>query len=129
ARPMHYPAGAALFTLDDPGQESVVNYEKYGEFTYVGAPQYRYIIHDREGLPRAVGEGIYPNVTGLLKDPDYQKAQYSGRLEGSVWNFVNTDDVQANFFKWASSPEQPGTKQFYIGDMLERGGLLTQAVK
>src|SRR4029077_1766793 len=107
----------------------IVDYEKYGVFTGTGTSQYRYVIRDREGLSRAVGEGIYPNVTGLLKDPAFQKAQYAGRLEGSLWDFVNTDDVQANFYKWASSQEQPGVKQFYTADMLERAGLLTQAIK
>jgi hypothetical protein len=129
AKNRHPHPDITQFTLADPGLEKIVNYEKYGEFTYVGQPQYRYLIHDREGLARAVGEGIYPNVTGLLKDPGYQKAQYSGRLEGSLWDFVNSEDIQANFYKWASSQEQPGTKQFYVADMLERGGLLVQAVK
>ena len=119
----------ATFTLFDPGQENVVDYDKYGEFTNVGTAQYRYLIRDREGLAKAVGEGIYPNVTGLLKDPNYQKFKYNGKLEGSLWDFVNTDDLQANFYKWASAQEQPGVKQFYTADMLERSGLLTQAVK
>jgi hypothetical protein len=118
-----------LFPLADPGREPVIDYLKYGQFTDIGTAQYRYLIRDREGLSRAAGEGIYPNVTGLLKDPDYQKFQYSGKLEGSLWDFVNTDDVQSNFYKWASSTEQPGVKQFYIADMLERAGQLTQAVK
>src|SRR5258708_13718361 len=118
-----------LFTLCDPGQEKNVDYEKYGQFTGVGSPKYRYLIRDREGLLRAVGEGIYPTVTGLLKDPQYQRYQFDGKLEASLWDFVTTDDIQANFYKWASSTEQPGVKQFYAADMLERAGLLTQAIK
>src|SRR5258706_146210 len=100
--PLHTTASPSKpqFTLFDPGQEKVVDYEKYGQFTEVGTPKYRYLIRDREGLGRAVGEGIYPNVTALLKDPAYQKAQYAGKLEGSLWDFVNTDDPQINFFKW-----------------------------
>jgi hypothetical protein len=118
-----------VFSLFDPGREKVVDYEKYGQFTNTGTAQYRYVIRDREGLAKAVGEGIYPNVTGLLKDPNYQKFQYAGKLEGSLWDFVNTDDVQANFYKWASAQEQPGVKLFYTALTLEKANLLTQAVK
>jgi hypothetical protein len=118
-----------LFALFDAGKDAVVPYEKYGEFTHLGTPQYRYVIRNREGLAQAVGEGIYPNVTGLLKDPTYQKFLYGGKLEGSLWDFVNTDDAQANFYKWASAQEQPGVKQFYAAQMLEKSGLLVQAIK
>ena len=117
------------FQLFDPG-DPLVNYLKYGSFTNLGTPQYRYFIRDRENLAKAVGEGIYPNVTGLLKDPNYEKAQYAGQLEGSVWDFVNGDNLQLNFFKWSSNHDQPaGLKQFYIAQMLERAGLFAQAVK
>jgi hypothetical protein len=119
----------ALFELYDPGTEKVVNYNRYGEFTHAGTAQYRYLIRDREGLAKAVGEGVYPNVTSLLKDPMYQKFKYNGKLEGSQWDFANTDDTQAGFYKWASAQEQPGVKQFYTGDMLEKSGLTAQAVK
>jgi beta-glucuronidase len=107
----------------------VVDYEKYGQFTATGTARYRYLIRNREGLAKAVGEGIYPNVSGLLKDPIYQQFKYNGKLEGSLWDFVNADDLQANFYKWASAQEQPGVKQFYTADMLDKAGLLTQAVK
>ncbi len=118
------------FALFDSGTETVVDYSKYGSFTNVGAPQYRYLIRDRESLAKAVGEGIYPNVTGVLKDPSYEKAQYAAQLEGSVWDFVNTDNPQLNFFKWCANRDQPaGLRQFYIAQMLERGGLYAQAVK
>src|SRR5579872_5703022 len=66
-----------LFNAGDP----IVDYSKYGTFTNPGTPAYRYFIRDRDGLAKAVGEGIYPNVTGLLKDPNYEKAQYAGQLE------------------------------------------------
>jgi hypothetical protein len=121
--------GEPLFQLHDPGSEKVVDYTRYGEFTHVGAPQYRYLIRDRAGLAKAVGEGIYPNVNSLLKDPMFQKFKYNGKLEGSLWDFVNTDDIQANFYRWASAQEQPGVKQFYAGDMLEKAGLTVQAIK
>jgi len=121
---------APAFQLFDSGTEKIIDYEKYGTFTDLGTPQYRYFIKDREGLMQAVGEGIYPNVQGLLKDPGYQKARQSGELEGSVWDFVNSPNLQDNFFKWASNHDQPaGLRQFYIAQMLEKAGLFGQAIK
>jgi len=123
-------AAEESFHLNDPGLESIVNYPKYGDFNGVGTSDYHYYIKDREGLSRAVGEGIYPNVTGLLKDPAFQKMQYEKKLEGNVWDFVTADDPQAGFYKWASNhDEQGGLKQFYAAMQLERAGLYEQAVK
>ena len=116
--------------LYDPGLETIVHYDRYGVFSDPGTPQYRYYIKDREGLSRAVGEGIYPNVTGLLKDPAFQKMRRQKQLEGSDWDYVNSDNVQASFFKWASTRDQPaGVKQFYVAMMLEKAGLTVQAAK
>src|SRR5690349_12297491 len=80
------------FKLNDPGLEKIVDYDKYGSFSGVGTSNYRYYIKDREGLARAVGEGIYPNVTGLLKDPAFQKMQYEKKLEGNIWDSINSED-------------------------------------
>lgn len=122
--------GRPAFELFDKGSERIIDYEQYGTFSNIGTEQYRYYIKNREGLAKAAGEGVYPNVKGLLKDPDYQKAKYNSELEGSVWDYVNTDDLRLNFFKWASNQDQPaGLKQFYIGQILERAGLREQAVK
>lgn len=119
-----------LFSLFAPGTETVINYDKYGSFTNLGASQYRYYIKDREGLAKAAGEGVYPNVVGLLKDPGYQKMQYGGQLEGSVWDYVNSDNVQANFYKWGSNHDQhAGLRQFYAALMLEKASLMVQSVK
>ncbi len=121
---------SALFVLHDPGTEDIVNYDQYGAFKGLGTASYRYYIHDREGLARAAGEGIYPNVNGLLKDPAYQKMHYEKKLAGSEWDFVTSDDVQANFFKWSSTHGQPGgLKQFYAAMMLEKAGLYKHALK
>src|SRR5689334_12048461 len=101
------PSHEPLFKLFDPGRQEIVDYSSYGDFTGVGTPQYRYLIRDREGLARAVGEGIYPNITGLLKDPDYQKAQYSTHFEGNPWDYTNSDKVQEAFFRWAADRKEP----------------------
>jgi beta-glucuronidase len=119
----------AAFRLADPGSERLVDYARYGKFLDVGTPTYRYEVRDWEGLAVAVGEGIYPNEGGLLKDPAYQAAKKAGALEGSHWDFTFLDNPQLSFFKWAQTEEEVGVKQFYTALTLERAGLLLQAVK
>src|ERR1039458_472983 len=63
------------FQLSDPGTETIVRYGAYGVFTGTGTPSYRYYVSDREGLAKAVGEGVYPNVQGLLQDPVFRAMQ------------------------------------------------------
>ena len=115
--------------LYDPGKEDIVNYEKYGEFKNVGTKDYQYIVKDQESLSIAVGEGIYPNTTSIRWDPEYKKAREAKRLEGSHWDFVHAPDLEAAFLKWASAPEPQGVKLFYTGLLLERSGLIKQAIK
>ncbi|MBI4597240.1 MAG: hypothetical protein HY737_02420 [Candidatus Omnitrophica bacterium] len=117
------------FQLADPGKERLVDYERYGRFIDAGTPAYRYEVTDWEGLSAAVGEGIYPNAGGLSRDPAFQAAKKAGKLEGNHWDFTFADDSQISFFKWASTDEEPGVKQFYTAITLERAGLWQQAVK
>lgn len=117
------------FRLADPGKERVVQYERYGTFHDVGTSHYRYDVTDWAGLAAAVGEGIYPNEGGLMKDPAYQAAKAAGTLEGSHWDFTFHEDPQLAFFKWAETNEEEGVKQFYTALTLERAGLWLQAVK
>ncbi len=116
-------------TLHDPGKEDIIDYEKYGEFKNLGTDRYKYIVKDPEGLAQAAGEGIYPNTSGVTWDPNYQKAKAQGRLEGNHWDFVNTDDLEANFYKWAQAPEPMGIRLFYTAMALERSGLINHAIK
>jgi tetratricopeptide (TPR) repeat protein len=118
-----------IITLYDPGKEDVINYRKYGYFRNAGTDQYTYVVKDQEGLSQAAGEGIYPNTSGVNWDPNYRKVKSEGRLEGSHWDFVNTDDLEANFYKWANAPEPQGVRMFYTGLSLERSGLLKHAIK
>ncbi|MFH1202597.1 MAG: glycoside hydrolase family 2 TIM barrel-domain containing protein [Candidatus Omnitrophota bacterium] len=115
--------------LNDPGRESIVDYSKYGRFTGMGTKDYHYKILDQEGLSLAVGEGIYPNTTSIRWDLAYAKAKEEGRLSGSHWDFIYTDDNQANFFKWATASEPQGIRLFYTGLVLERAGLIAHAIK
>jgi beta-glucuronidase len=115
--------------LYDPGTEVVVDYEKYGQFRNRGTKDYRYVIKDQEGLIQAVGEGIYPNTTSVRWDPEFRKARKEKRLQGNHWDFLRSKDLEAAFLKWAIAPEPPAIKLFYTGLILEKSGLIKQAIK
>ncbi|AKL98002.1 glycoside hydrolase family 2 TIM barrel-domain containing protein [Endomicrobium proavitum] len=117
------------FKLADAGTEKWVNYQKYGEFQNVGTKDYKYVISDSEGLRAASGEGVFPNTQNVLNDPQYKKYLNSKKLEGKYWDFVNNDDYQANFYKWATTREDPGVKQYFTAVALDRAGNWEQAIK
>jgi len=112
-----------------PGTEEVVDWTKYGNFLNVGTRDFHYEITDQAGLAAALGEGIYPNIADVYKDHGYRVALKAGRLHGSQWDFVNTTDLQAAFFKWISAPESWGVRLFYIGDTFEKAGMYAEAIK
>jgi len=115
--------------LYNSGTEDIINYRKYGKFHKVGTKDYRYEIVDQAGLIKAAGEGVFPNTSYVIKDPAYRKAWKEKRLEGSQWDFIYSDDLEANFYKWATANETWGVKLFYIGLALERAKLYKQAIK
>ncbi|MFA5976416.1 MAG: glycoside hydrolase family 2 TIM barrel-domain containing protein [Elusimicrobiota bacterium] len=115
-------------TLAFPGVKGPVPYLKFGKFENLGTPRYRYLITDFKKLASVVGEGIYPN-TSALQDPRYKTLLQEGRLKGNHWNFVDTPNAALNFYKWVSTAEDPGVKQFYTSIMLERLGLTEEAIK
>ena len=116
-------------SLKFPGTEEVVDWGKYGKFLNLGTKEYHYQIIDQPGLEAAVGEGVYPNIGDVYKDPGYKKAFKSGRLQGSQWDFTNTSDLEAAFYRWTTSTESWGVRLYYIGEILEKAGMLRQAVK
>ena len=115
--------------LHDTGKGNIIDYKKYGYFEGRGTRKYKYVVKDPEGLVEAAGEGIYPNTTGVTWDPRYHEVKAEGRLEGSHWDFVNTDDFEANFYKWTQAPEPMGVRLFYAGLALEKSGHLLHAIK
>jgi beta-glucuronidase len=123
------PRPKTKITLNDPGKETIVNYKRYGYFKDTGTEKYRYVVKDPEGLAEAVGEGIYPNTSGVTWDPRYQIVKKEGRLEGRHWDFVNTNDLEANFYKWTQAPEPMGVRLFYTALALEKSELLKHAIK
>jgi len=120
------PTKVVLF---DPGKEDFVNYAKYGEFKNIGTKDYQYVVNDQAGLMAAVGEGVYPNTGAVRQDPELKKAIKEKRLEGDLWDFLYAPDQEAAFLKWATCSEPPGVRLFYTGLILERAGLITQAIK
>jgi len=119
----------STLTLFNPGTEKVIDYAKYGVFEGAGTKDYKYKTTDQAGLVVACGEGVYPSTSIWRKSPDYLALKGTERLKGNQWDFLYTKDLQANFYKWNMSSESPGIKQFYIGFVLERAGLIQQAVK
>lgn len=114
--------------LKFPG-DGIVDWTKYGKFLSVGTENYHYQITDQAGLVASVGEGIYPNIADIYKDPGYKKALKAGRLQGKYWDFVNTTDLQAAFYKWFAAPDSWGVRLFYIGETFEKAGMYLQAIK
>ncbi|MEI7997979.1 MAG: glycoside hydrolase family 2 TIM barrel-domain containing protein [Candidatus Omnitrophota bacterium] len=112
-----------------PGKERVVDDTKYGTFLNVGTKDYHFQVTDSKGLIEAVGEGIYPDIGDVYKDPGYKKAVKEGRLQGSHWNFINSPDLQAAFYKWATAPEPWGVKLFYMGIIFEKAKMYYEAIK
>jgi beta-glucuronidase len=120
---------ATKVVLFDPGTENFVDYAKYGQFKDAGTKAYQYLITDQPGLMVAVGEGIYPNSSSIRKDPELKKAIKEKRLDGDLWDFVYSPDLEAAFLKWATSSEPQGVRLFCTGLILEHSGLITQALK
>ncbi len=119
------PTKVVLF---DSGTEEFVDYAKYGIFQGAGTKDYKYVVTDQPGLIAAVGEGVYPN-SSVMRDPELKKAIKEKRLDGDLWDFVYSPDLEAAFLKWATSSEPQGVKLFGTGMILERSGLITQALK
>jgi len=122
-------APKTLPVLKVPGNQEIVDWSQYGQFLNVGTDHYHYQITDPAGLNAALGEGIYPNIADIYKDPGYKQALKAGRLQGDHWDFVNTTDLQAAFYKWVTAPENWGVRLFYIGQIFEKAGMLPEAIK
>ena len=114
--------------LSDEGSEFPVNYEKYGKFANIDTKDFNYITDDPVGLSKAAGEGVYPNSASIKTDPEFLAVK-KNLPALNHWDLANSRDLNLAFYKWNMAPEPTGIKQFYLADILERAGLIKQAVK
>ncbi len=117
------------FKIDNPGTEQWIDYEKYGEFRNVGGPNYKYALKETAALREASGSGIYPNTQSVFKEKGYEAYAKKGKLKGDKWAFVNSNDYQADFYKWAVEKDDPGIKLYYTAHALEKSGNYKHAIK
>jgi len=117
------------FPIKDKGTETIVDYQKYGKFKNIGTPEYEYIIEDPQGLAAAQGLGIYPNEE-VFNDLRYLELKKQGKLKGDKWKYINSNDPERDFYKWASARKtDPAIKLFFIARALENAGLYEHAIK
>ncbi len=114
--------------LAKPGMKGPIPYENFGTFEGLGTSNYKYVLTDKKGLSDAAGQGIFP-YEGALKDPAYKKLVDSKALMGNQWKFVDSNGAAKNYYKWVSTNDDPGVKQFFVATALERAGLMEHAVK
>ncbi len=116
------------FKLYDPGTEEIIDYAKYGTFVGLGTDKYEYKTTNRKGLSAAAGEGVYPS-NSIYKNPALRLLQTKGKLSGSQWDYVNIENQQLAFYKWATSHDTPAVQQYYTAGALEKLGEYKHALK
>lgn len=116
-------------TLAKPGKDRIVDYTKYGKMVGLGTKDYVYQMGNPSLLAAATGEGIFPNTLDAITDPRYRDLYREGRLNGTHWDYVNTRDREAAFYKWATANDNPGVKLFYTALILERAQMYVEAIK
>ncbi len=110
------------------GERLPINYKKYGKFKNLGTKDYKYVLKEPVKLADAVGAGVYPNTNAVRFDPQYQKIR-DQLHEIDHWEILHSRDLSTAFYKWINAPEPNGIRQFYLAEILERSGLIEQAIK
>ena len=123
------PLPEPAFPLAQPGSPEPVDYTEYGTFKNLGTDEYQYELTNVAGLAKALGDGIYPNEDGVLRDPAYSKLLDRGILETRHWDALQLPEPQAAFFIWAQAPEEPGVKGYFTATALENANLILHAIK
>ncbi|MDB5104601.1 MAG: secreted protein containing glycoside hydrolase family 2, barrel domain [Fibrobacteres bacterium] len=111
-------------TLEAPGEGIFIDYGKYGVFEGLGTAGYKYVIKDSAGLAKAVGEGIWPNTTGVRQNPLWNIMEESGWMKNSHWENVDFKAPTPMYFSWATAGEDPGRKLFYTAEALKYAGMI-----
>ena len=127
AAPASAPAdGKPTFAIRYPGSEYLIDYEKYGEFKGVGTTEYQYIIKNHPLLIKASGEGVYPNIEWVKRDPLWEKAAVK---PGHLTHWKEEKDPAKKFFMWTQAWEEWGVRQFFTAVTLNENGHTLQALK
>ena len=123
-------AGSQPFALAEPGSV-FVDYTKYGKFIGMGTADYHYVVTDKAGLAKALGEGLYPNTDGLSKDPTYIKLKGGLDIPQEKFGLWAGDpsDARSNFYRWASSDQDPASRLFFAAESFKDAKMWVQAMK
>lgn len=119
-------AGKTTFALRYPGSEYLIDYEKYGEFKGAGTQEFQYVIKNHPMLIKASGEGIYPNIEWVKRDPLWEKAAVK---PSHLSHWKAEKDPVKKFFMWTQAHEEWGVRQFFTGVTLNENGHTLQALK
>ena len=119
-------AGKTTFPIRFPGGEFLIDYDKYGEFKGIGTTEYQYVIKNHPMLIKAAGEGIYPNIEWVKRDPLWEKAAVK---PGHLTHWKEEKDPARKFFMWTQAWEEWGVRQFFTGVTLSENGHTLQALK
>ena len=117
------------FEITNSGADLIVDYLQYGEFQNLNTDNFIYKIKDFKGLQKAIGVGIYPYDSDIIKEPGYAIKKSNGLLSIGHWNSLELNDPQASFYIWAKSLESNGVKSFFTARVLEKSGHIKHAVK
>lgn len=123
---------AKKFELYSSGTAAIIEYEKYGEFSGEDTTEYKYKVMDRAGLKKELPTGIYPNVLGIQKDPDYQKFFKLKKFKRGAWEFISdkTLDPKVAYYGWLQSGGlSGGVKLYFAASLLEESGHILPAIQ
>jgi beta-glucuronidase len=118
--------GKPAFPIRYPGSEYLIDYSKYGEFRGAGTTEFQYVITDYPGLIKASGEGIYPNIDWVKRDPLFDQKNVK---PGHLTHWKEEPDPARKFFMWTQAWEEWGVRQFFTGVTLAENGHTLQALK
>jgi len=119
-----------VFPLKNTGAPFPFDFAKFGSFTGRGANDYKFKIHDRFGLAKAMGAGLYPNGSDIFKEPGFFAWKKKNPSPVSPWDHVQSGDPESDFYAWTQARDVgPGAKLLFTGQALAEGGHITQALK
>ena len=114
--------------LADAGRQGPVDFPLFGSFQSKGT-SFQYTATNRDGLKKALGEGIYPNWASLRTKQEFLTLQGTGLFELNHWDKIFTRYPKLGYYRWSLATEPKGVRAFQIALCLEKLGLYTHALK